>query len=463
MVVTGSLTAGRHDPPAPRVSADAATPSDPFSATGARWAVVPVGVAILATFLIPSDSVIRAIGAMGFPGGLAAIALLGLWGCLVATRIHRPWHYRNPTSIILTLFVMSSLIGYVVTHLGSPTASIVRAADRVLMLNAACAGIILCIAQGANTRRAIGVVMDVVLLGAAFSALVALVDSLTGAGIAAALKTALPGFSLNSEYESISTREGVARVSGIALHAIEFGVVSSMAMCLGYARVLVTRGFGRVARALLTGLVALAVPLSVSRSAVLATAVAVGVLLALSPWGQRVRLIATGILAVAAVGMAVPRLVSALVQTIQGSAQDSSIAARVFDYEPFLRSFALHPWFGTGVSSYKPTTAWDILDNQYLAWLLERGAIGALGPLVLMVAPFLVALTLHRRSRDPELSRYAAALAAGLLIALLLSGTFDSFSFPMFVIAYCVFVGLLGACWVNAQRPAGAASPAGGS
>lgn len=418
---------------------------------GTRWGVPGVVLTLMALFAIPSDSVIRVIGAMGFPGGLAAMTLFGAWVVLTVTRIHHPAAHRNPTTSLLVVFTVSTLVAYVVTQLGHPDGETIRGADRGLMLNAACAGLILVVAQGCNSRRAIRRVIDALLVGTAVCALVALVDGITGIGVADQLKDAVPGFTRNSEYGAVGSREGLNRVAGTALHPIEFGAVVAMVLSLGVARVFTTRAGHRAVRLCLTAVVALGIPLSLSRSALLGAAIVLLTLLTYTTGPRRMGLLLTAGIAAVLTWLALPRVVSAFVSIVAGWSQDDSIAARVFDYEPFLRTFGAHPWFGQGLSTVRSETIWDILDNQYLGWLLERGLVGTLGPLALMVGPLALAIRLYRRLPEGEDKTYAASLAAAFAVGVLLSGTFDSFGFPMFVLVHCVLVGLLGAVWVHAD------------
>lgn len=437
---------------APPESQPPARPAHARGERGTSWGLPGVAFMLFATFAVPSDSVVRVIGAMGFPGGLAAMALFAGWVLLVATGAHRPSAHRNPTTWILFAYTISTVLAYIITQLRSPDGTMVRGADRALMMNAACAGVVLVVAQGCNSRRAIRGVIDVLLVGTAICTLVALVDGITGMGLADSLKSAIPGFAPNSEYAAVGSREGLNRVSGTALHPIELGVVSVMVLAMGIARCQTTRGGARLVRVALTGVVALGIPLSVSRSALLGAVVVLGMLFACYRGVRRWLLLSWVFVASVGIWLVIPRVVNAFVEIIVTWRQDDSIAARVFDYEPFLRTFSEDPWFGHGVSTFHAVTVRDILDNQYLGWLLERGALGTLGPLALMVAPMVAALLLHSRIHDAELRTYAASLAGAAAVGLLISGTFDSFGFPMFVLIYSVLVGLLGAVWVCAHR-----------
>ena len=93
----------------------------------------------------------------------------------------------------------------------------------------------------------------------------------------------LPGFSLNLNDIGIASRGGLNRVSGTAVYPIELGVVAGMLLPLAvYLAIYDTKR--RTRRRWAAGSIpVLAIPASISRSAVLSVAVALGVLVVLMP------------------------------------------------------------------------------------------------------------------------------------------------------------------------------------
>ena len=96
----------------------------------------------------------------------------------------------------------------------------------------------------------------------------------------------LPGSPSMLNDIGIASRGGLNRVSGTAVYPIELGVVAGMLLPLAvYLAIYDTK---RVPAPVGTvGLIALAIPASISRSAVLSVAIALGVLVVLMPSQQR--------------------------------------------------------------------------------------------------------------------------------------------------------------------------------
>jgi O-antigen ligase len=127
-------------------------------------------------------------------------------------------------------------------------------------------------------------------------------------------------------------------------------------------------------------------------------------------------------------------------------------SGRLADLGPSLEQAASRPFTGTGLGSR--VTMGDganafILDNQYLSTLLESGALGALGMLVLLLVPA-VRLALFSRLPDDrvggvapgERRDLAAAVSvsiAGYVVALFF---FDGFSFIQTLLAFFLLLGI---------------------
>src|SRR5262249_4521260 len=119
------------------------------------------------------------------------------------------------------------------------------------------------------------------------------------------------------------------------------------------------------------------------------------------------------------------------------------------------------PFFGHGPGSWRPTDDLNIFDNQWLDAVVELGAVGVVVLLLYLVVPALVALAVRRASANPQLRMLCAALAAAGLATPVVSATFDSMAFPLFVNVYAVIIGLTGACvrLVAAERGTRALPP----
>ncbi len=266
----------------------------------------------------------------------------------------------------------------------------------------------------------------------------------------------LPGFSLNADDIGIVTRGSLNRVSGTAVNPIELGVVAGMLLPLAvYLAIYDTKRSAR-RRWAPVGLIALAIPASVSRSAVVSVAVALGVLVVLMPAPQRLVSMLALPFALAAVFMTAPGLIGTLAAFFGAGTGDSSVAYRVSDYPLVERFLEQAPWFGRGGGTYIPDPGLNVLDNQFLKTAIELGLVGVVALTAFFLVPAVSALVARRRSRDPELRLLCAALGGAALAATACSFTFDSLSYPMFTGLYALVIGLIGAVWrlAVAEAPA---------
>jgi O-antigen ligase len=206
-------------------------------------------------------------------------------------------------------------------------------------------------------------------------------------------------------------------------------------------------------------LIGLAIPASVSRSAILATALALAVLIALMPSKQRLLALGAVPVAIAAVFMTAHGLIGTLTSFFEAGTADQSIATRVDDYPMVERLVRETPWFGRGGGTYLPDNAIDILDNQFLKTAIELGLFGVFALAAFFLVPALAALVARRHSRDPELRLLLAALAGSALTATFCSLTFDSLSFPMFTNVHALILGMIGAGWRLVRAEAKAVAP----
>ena len=192
---------------------------------------------------------------------------------------------------------------------------------------------------------------------------------------------------------------------------------------------------------------ALAVPITVSRSAVLAVALSFGLFLVLLPSIRRIPFIVALPVVVAGIFAAGHGLIGTIGKYFTlSSSTDTSLAHRTNNYAYVEQLVREAPWFGTGGGTYLPNTL-HILDNQYLTTVIELGLVGLVAVAYFFVLPFATALVARNRTSDMELRTLCGALAGAALAATVCSGTFDSLSFPMFVYVDALVLGLAGACW----------------
>ncbi len=191
------------------------------------------------------------------------------------------------------------------------------------------------------------------------------------------------------------------------------------------------------------GLLAMAITVSISRSAILCAALGTLVVLVALPAVTRRLLIAVGAVFAVLVFVSVPGLSGTILGLFTNAGEDSSVASRTGSYSLALVFFQRSPLLGRGFGTFLPR--YRIFDDQYLLSLIEVGLVGVAALLVLLAS---ACLTVRRAwaSSDDDLHALAArgllgsavAGAAGLVL-------FDGFSFPMGAGLLFLVLGLCGA------------------
>lgn len=409
-------------------------------------AVLLLQLFALAVMVFPSDTVVGAVGAAGYPASLVGVFIFCVFVAAILLGVHDPTRQRHPIQGVLCVLWLSVLASYLVMDRGLLTGTEIASADRMLIRVAVITGVALVAAEWLRSLYEVRRVLRVLCWGGAFCGVVAALQYWVAFDVAQYLRD-LPGFSQNHDNPVIVARGALNRVTGTAITPVEMGVVAGMLIPIAIWVGLCDRDRSPWKRWAPVGLNSLGVVTSVSRSGVIAVVAAFAVLVVLMPPVQRVAALCAVPFAVAAAFMSAPGLLGTLGSLFTAGTADSSIAYRVNDYPLAERVWQEAPWFGHGGGTWMPVDELNIFDNQFLNTAVELGAVGVLALCVLLLSPAIVALVARRRSRDPELRLLCAALAGAGLAAALCSLTFDSLSFPMFVNVYALVIGLIGACW----------------
>jgi O-antigen ligase len=240
------------------------------------------------------------------------------------------------------------------------------------------------------------------------------------------------------------------RVVGTARHPIEFGVALAGLFPFALHRAIHARG--STAAWLPTVLIGLAIPMSVSRSAVIALGVACLVMFLAWPWTWRRRALVIAPLAVVVVRLIAPGLVGTIISLFKHLLVDPSITGRTDDYSVVFELYAEHILLGRGLFTFVPRY-YRILDNQLLMLLIEIGLIGLLAALLFFTVGVFSALTARRRTPGAREKHLAVAIAAGIAGMVSSHLTFDAWSFPMAAGVSFLLVGMAGAARQAARRP----------
>lgn len=261
-------------------------------------------------------------------------------------------------------------------------------------------------------------VVQGIVVGAAVSALLALVQVTTGADLAGSL--VLPGLVDQGSTATIGDlmRAGAVRPQGSAGHPLELGAVLTATLPLAVGLTLARRARGNPHHvwAVLSVVIALGALATISRSAIVGAAAALIVM----TWRWPVRRVAAGgaVLigsVLAAVVAGVP-IVSRVVEVTLGGSADNSIGSRSSGLSYALERLPSHWLLGQGAGTYDVARQ-PVLDNFYLTRLVEAGLVGLVSLVLLIGGAWCIA---WRAARQAAASPDAGAveLVNGLLGAL---------------------------------------------
>jgi len=412
---------------------------------------------------IPSQLIIRPIGSPGTPANLWGIFCLLWW--VVATlggqnRVHG-WTPTRTTFGLLALAVLTSyaagtatgwyapanihqrtdeLWTLVLVHPDAMNEKIISAADRGLLSFMGWAGVMLLTCEGLRGWRDLELIVTWLSRFGGFIAALGIIQYFSGVDIAALFS--IPGLSANSEFGAVTTRSVINRVSSTAAHPIAFGVVMAGLFFLALHRSLFTRT--SKLSWVPTLLIGIALPMSVSRSAILAIAI-IGIVV-FTGWPSRWRFAALLILPFAVVGMRLlaPGLLGTIRSLFTNLGVDPSVSGRTQDYDVMLGVYAHNPLLGQGLYTFLPRY-YRIVDNQVLMSLIELGALGLTVLIIFITTGYLLARGARRRSSDPRERDLALVISGSILGVVLSYFTFDAWAYPMVAGLTFLLIGMAGA------------------
>jgi O-antigen ligase len=401
-------------------------------------------VYVVLLMFIPSALVLSPLGGAGSPATLFAIALLGWY---VSRWLHPACaldRQRQPIRTAALLFGAATLAAYVSANRHTLTPLESNGADRGLILLAGWLGVLLLAADGIERWDRLAALLRRVVAGAAVLAAIGITQFATGLNIAAYI--VLPGFTTKVPFVDLLSRDGINRPSATTAQPLEFAAVLVICLPLALHQARFAAPGSRVRCWLQAALICAALPVTVSRSAVLGLAV---VALVLVPtWPGRARLRALGLAAAGAclAWAALPKVLTLLFQLFQQVGGESSSTSRIQAYAS-AAPFILHqPWLGQGFQTFDPQLYFYV-DNQYLTSLIETGVAGLAALVTLLVTGWCLARG-ARRSVSGEATRDLLQSLAGSVAAAAVSfATFDGLAFAIAAGLTFLLLGCTGAAW----------------
>jgi O-antigen ligase len=417
-------------------------------------------VTVLTVFLIlliglPAKLVFAPLGAAGTPAVVCGLGMLLWWMShrLLPIRLQPS---SSPVRLGLLLFGFAVLLSYAAAFFRPIDGLEINAADRGLIALAAWLGIGLLAADGIDSRERLRRLLDRIVTAGTVLGGFGLLQFFTGIDVTRWYH--IPGLSINGDLSGVFDRSGFTRVAGTASHPIEFGVVLALIFPLALHFAFHAPPQRRRMAWIRVMVIALAEPMAVSRSGILALTVA-GVML-FATWSPQRRKRALTVTPIFLVGMrfVVPGLLGTIKSLFLNIQSDNSFIGRTDDYGTVGHYFLQSPIVGRGWSTFLPAR-YILLDNQYLGTLVEAGLLGVAMLLVMFVLGIGAARGARRRATDEEGRDLGQALAASIAAAMVSFVTFDAFGFPMVTGITFLMLGCAGALW-RLERTAPATVPA---
>lgn len=408
-----------------------------------------IGLMIGALFLLPSALVAPQLSTAGRPALLLGLGLTMVWAI---TKLHPRLALRGPQPIrwAVALWLATLLLAYAAGQARGLVEVEANSTDLSMIYYLVFGGIVLACADGVPSRRRLDDLLRVLVWCGAAMAVIALVQALLAFDLTQFL--ILPGFELHHELIGFEQRAGFERIASTTGHYIELSAV--MAITLPFAIHVARFGDTSLVRQLATIaglLIAITIPLTLSRTGILA-ALVMGVTM-LPAWSARVRfnlaVVALGLVAVAIVGR--PGFMGTVWSLFTNWSEDNSIQGRTSRYDIVFEFFGERPWLGRGPGTFVPDL-YLILDNQWLGVLVSGGLIGVAGLLGLHLTAIVLARKVIKRADNPADRHLAACLFTAQVIAVVGAGTFDSFAFTTFATTVAICTGFTGALWRLTHR-----------
>lgn len=404
-------------------------------------------VFLLLQFLIPARLVISGMGSVGRPSVAIGVLLAFLW-FLSALRPGGLPEGRQPVRWLIGIFLAVQLVGYAIGMDRLPVQVEATAGDRWIILMVAMAGVTLFAADGISTRQQLDRILRVLIALTAVMAVIGILQYFRVVDLTQYIR--IPGLVMNRDLLGQGSRGNVnlARVAGTANHYIEFGVVLALVLplALHFAFFAAQRRSSRFWAWLQVALIATAIPMSISRSAILTTITAIGFLAVVWKWRLRYNVAVVGLIAITIFHFLTRGLLGTILALFSNAEHDPSIQNRLSDQATVLALWSQRPVFGRGAGMIIPER-YILLDNQFFGTLIGSGIVGVVALLAVFVVPYLMARSIRLRGIREEDRHLGQALAATFPAALLASFTFDSLSFATFTGLLFLLVGIAGALW----------------
>jgi O-antigen ligase len=399
-------------------------------------------------YMLPAELIVPNMTYAGRPAMLMAFGLCCWW---MLTRLNPRLVMTGPQPVrwVALAYLSSTSLSYLAGLLRGLPALESNAQNFAILQVIEFLGVALVAADGIPNWERLKGVLRVMVWCAGFMAVVGLIQSITKFDVTYYLK--VPGLQTVGGLITFEARGagGQFRVASTTMHFIEFSAVMATAVpfAIHFARFAAKR-WQRRASAAVALLTTAAVPVSISRTGVVALAAAGLVMLPMWSWRMRYNLL----FLVAGLGAALmvvrPGLLGTLRAMFLGTSTDPSIQGRTQDYDFVGHWFQQRAWLGRGPNTLIPALYQGIvLDDQWLYTLVTGGLVGVAVLAALHLTGITLAGVAMSRTTREEDRHLCAALIAAMVISMIAAATFDSFYYTTLTTTVALLLGISGTVW----------------
>ena len=256
----------------------------------------------------------------------------------------------------------------------------------------------------------------------------------------------ISGLTVHQQLTDLASREGFVRVIATAGQPLELAAVLAMSLPLAIHQARFAPPALRFRRWSQVAFIGGAIPMTVSRSAIIGLAVIGVVLIPTWTGPERRRAYLVLLAPPVMVWLAQPKLLSGFAGLFGQVGMDTSSTSRTDAYTAAAPFIAHHPWLGQGFHTFFPQT-YFFIDNQYLTSLIETGVIGLVAFIALFGTGWCLARSARRAAVDASTRDLAQCLAASVAVGAVSFATFDALSFTIAPGVCFLLLGCAGALW----------------
>jgi O-Antigen ligase len=394
--------------------------------------------------LMPAALIVPGMTDLGRPALIIGV-LMFCWWMLVRLNPRLTVIGPQPIRWVILVYWISILTSYAVGYMRGLSAIEVNGANRALFYAAAFTGAILMVADGVPNWDRFMTLLRVFVYCGAFMAVVGLIQFIVKIDVTQYLK--VPGLQVHGLESDFSERGAALRVASTAFHYIEFSCVAATTLPFAVHFAMHSPTLKQRRRFLILALLlGAAVPVTISRTGMLALVAVILVLLPGWDWRQRYNFLGLTIVMIGVLMVVKPGLLGTIRDLFTNANQDTSVTARTGRYGMVGHYFAQAPWLGRGTGTWIPPQ-YQILDNYWFTFALDNGIVGVAALGAVHITAITLAVIARRRATNPADRHLCTVLITSQLVALLVAATFDSLSFTTYSMTLAVTIGACGTVW----------------